>query len=382
MKKRWWAVLLLAALVAALVLLVLYSGPAKDDEVVIGAMMPLTGDNAVFGRALQQGMEIGLAEVNRSGGIGGAPLRIVFEDTQANPQLGLTAFQKLVDANGCQLVLGGMFSAVTLAVAPLAERRGVVLLSPTSSAIELTSAGDFVFRIYPSDTYDGVFAATFARDQLQAERAGVLALQVGSTMAISEVFRDTFSGLGGEVVFSQPHKEGETEFRIQLRQLAATNPDVVFLPSYLNEMARILRQAKELGLSYRILSISTFNDPAILDLAGEAAEGVVFSTPYFDPEAPEDLTRNFVAAFKAAYSNKPNIWAGYGYDAVRVAAAALTSSGQEPEAHLVRDALYELKDFPGVTGNVTFDSNGDVQKDLRMMTVSSGEFTPFEPQID
>jgi branched-chain amino acid transport system substrate-binding protein len=376
MKKPWWAVAVLAVLLATLTLLVLYSGPSPSS-LVIGAMMPLTGDNAVYGRALRQGMQVAVAEINTSGGVNGRPLQLIYEDTQANPQLGVTAFQKLVDVDKCHLVLGGMFSAVTLAVAPLAERSHVVLLSPTSSAVELSTAGDYVFRIYPSDTFDGINAADFSYTTLGARRAAVLPLQVASTVAIAKVFQGRFVSLGGAMVFIETHKEGEVDFRVQLRRLAEAKPDVVFLPSYLNEMARLLRQHKELGMSQRILSISTFNDPAILNLAGDAAEGVIFSTPFFDPAAPDPLTSAFVAAYSSAYRESPNIWAGYGYDAVRVAAKALAGLGARPSGDAIRDALYAIEDFPGVTGNVTFDSNGDVAKDLRMMVVSDGAFKPF-----
>jgi branched-chain amino acid transport system substrate-binding protein len=356
------------------------SRPVEGQEVTVGAMMPLTGDNAVYGKALQQGMLVALDEANKAGKIYGIPLNIIFEDDQANPTLGVSAFNKLIDIDHVPMVLGSMFSNVSLAIAPIGQSKHIVLLSPTSSSVDLTNAGDYFFRIYPSDTYDGQFSADFAFNTLKARKIAIFFAQESSTTAVAKVFANEFTALGGQIVLSEGHKQGDTDFRASLGKIQQAQPDVVFLPSLLNEMALILKQAKELGISTQFLSISTFNDPKILELAGSGAEGVIFSTPFYDPKSSDQLTKAFINAFQQKYGSEPNIWSGYGYDVVRVAVQALREAGKPFLADAIKGALYQIKDFPGVTGTVTFDKNGDVQKPLRMMVVQHGAFAPFVTQ--
>jgi len=375
MSKRALVVLAIAALCIIGIFVVAVFHRSMDKGVTIGAILPLTGDSATYGSTLKRGMDLALEEVNAKGGINGKPLRIVYEDDAGKPTTGVTAFNKLVSADRAPLVIGGMFSAVTLAVAPVAERRKIVLLSPTSSAVELTNAGDYIFRIYPSDTYDGVFLAEFAFNALQARRVAIIYLQVSSVSAVTEVFKKEFESRGGVITVSEAYKEGVTDFRSQISKATKDNPDIVFIPGYLKEMSTLLRQATELGVSARFLSISTFYDPKILQLAGDAANGVMFSSPAFDPKSNSQETLGFVKAYQAKFGGEPDILAAYGYDVVKIAALALgdgTASSDDIKAN-----LYGIKNYPGVTGNTTFDSNGDVTKDLKILKVDDGLFVPY-----
>lgn len=327
---------------------------------------------------MRQGMELALTEVNEQAAARGARrLALHVEDSQGQPVTGVNAFRKLVDFNRTPIVLGAMFSQVTMAIAPIAESRHVVLLSPTSSDVALTTAGDYIFRIYPSDTYDGEFLARYVAEQKDVQRIAVLYLTTSSTTAIATVFSDLVKDEGREIVLLEGHDEGTQDFRTLLQKVQRAEPDAVMLFSYLNEMALILRQAQEMGYRFRFLAISTIFDSKIFELAGDAADGVVFSTAVYDPASDEPLIREFVARFEEAYGAEPNIWSAYGYDAVRVAAAAVWNSDGSPES--IKEALYDIRDFPGVTGTTTFDKNGDVQKALQLMTIRDGEFVPVTP---
>lgn len=377
MNKKAWIGVAVAVLLVLLVvgtLIFLLPSRSRDRALKIGAILPLTGDSATYGTALKKGMDLAL-ELDKQGGIDGRPLTIIYEDDAGKPATGVSAFTKLVSADSVPMVIGAMFSAVTLAIAPVAERDRVVLLSPTSSAVELTKAGDYIFRIYPSDTYDGIFLADFASTSLKARAVATIHLQVASISAITQVFRHEFESRGGRITVSEAYQEGDTDFRSQLLKASRDNPDLIFIPGYLKEMATLLRQAKELGLGARFLTISTFYDPKILELAGNAAEGVLFSPPAFDPKSTSPEMQRFVSAFQSKFGAEPDILAGYGYDAVNVAAVGLGRGGATPDD--IKRNLYGIRDYPGVTGKTTFDSNGDVTKELRMLQVRNGQFTPY-----
>jgi branched-chain amino acid transport system substrate-binding protein len=365
----------LAATLACAVIFVVSCGGPRSNEITIGAIVPLTGDNAVYGTALKKGMDLALDEINGGGGIGKKKLRIVYEDDQANPQKGVTALTKLATVDKVPMVIGAMFSAVTLAIVPIADRQRIVLLSPTSSAVELTHASEFFFRIYPSDAYDGKFLADFAVSKLGAKTASILSIQVASVAEIVKVFKARYQEEGGKVVDEETYQQGETDFRTQLIKIKQSDPDVIFLPGYLREMAIQLTQAGEMRVKKPFLSISTLYDPKIFDLAGSAADGVMFSTPFFDPESRNPIVQHFVGAFAQKCHEKPNIWAAYGYDAVKISALAMQRG--EAKASTIREELHKIKDFPGVTGVTTFDRNGDVIKDLTVLKVVDRRFIPY-----
>jgi len=356
------------------------SQSSQNQPIKIGAIVPLTGDAAGYGTSLKKGMDLAVEEINKHPDSAGKHLNIVFEDDRNLPQAGVSAFNKLVSVDNVPTVLGAMFSAVTLAIAPIAESQKVVLLSPTSSAIELTTAGDYIFRIYPSDSYDGQYLATFANEKLHAKRVAVVTLQAASTTSISQLFKKLFTDSGGTVVLDETYQTGNTDFRAILTKINEQKPDLVFLAGTLNETAGLLRQAKELGVKNTFLGISTLNDPKFLQLAGDAADGVLFSSPVFDPTSQAPEMTNFVSAYRVQYGQDPDILAGYGYDTVNIAALAINQAdkngGVTPDN--IKTALYAIKNYPGVTGKMSFDKNGDVVKDLRIMTVSGGKFVSYQ----
>ncbi len=347
----------------------------KEKETKIGAIMPLTGDNAVYGDALKKGMDLAIEEINSEGGIEGNKLSVLFEDSQAEPQKGVSAFNKLTKVDRVSMIIGAMFSAVTLAIAPVAEREKIVLLSPTSSAVDITNAGDYIFRIYPSDAYDGLFLADFAVNNFKAKTASILYIQVASVSAIVKVFEERFEEYGGIILVKESYAEGAKDFRTQLIKIKQSNPDIIFLPGYLREMAIQLTQSKELGIKKPVLSISTFYDSKIFDLAKDAAEGVIFSTPFFDPEGKNPVVRQFVDNFSKKYGEKPNIWSGYGYDATKISALAIQKGSLQSDR--IKEELYKIKDFPGVTGMTSFDKNGDVLKQLRVLKAVDKTFISY-----
>ena len=375
-KKQVWLVVIVVLLVVVATLVVNKSG-RENDEVTVGAILPLTGDAGSYGVGLKRGMDLALDAINLNDGIKGRDLIIAYEDSQADPAKAVSAFNKLRSVDGVPMVLGAMFSAGTLAIAPIAERSKTVLLSPTASAVELTDAGDYIFRIYPSDTYDGIYLAKYARDKLKAKKIAIVFMQTASISAIVDVFRENFEAAGGQVVVAEAYNEGDVDFRSQLTKAKTLQPDVIFIPGYLKEMANLLRQAKELGVEGPFLSISTFFDPKLIELAGNAAEGVGFSAPAFDPESNLPVIKKFVEAFRSKYGQEPDILAAYGYDVVNIAAKALQLAEDDLPGS-IKSALYSIQGFPGVTGETSFDENGDVKKQLRIMYVKDGQFKAVE----
>lgn len=340
----------------------------------VGAILPLSGDSASYGQPLREGMELALAEVNAEATTSSKALEIVYEDDANLAKNGVMAFKKLVSVDKVPLVIGPMFSAVALAIAPEAQREKVVLLSPSASAVELSAAGDYFFRIYPSDTYDGEFLGKYATNNLRLKSVYIAALNAASTRSVSDVFAKTIREAGGTVLGSDYYAEGTSDFRGIIANIQRLSPQAVFLPGSLREMALFLRQAMELGVKTQFISISTFYDPKIHELAGSAANGVIFSCPAYDATSTSPSVQSFVTAYRRKHDGDPGILAAYGYDVVKIAAKAVRDAA-DGNARDIRSSLSRLRAYSGVTGRMSFDKNGDVQKELQIMTVKNGRFT-------
>jgi branched-chain amino acid transport system substrate-binding protein len=218
--------------------------------------------------------------------------------------------------------------------------------------------------------------ARLAYERLGKRRASVLAVNLDYGVGLMRVFKEAFEGLGGSLPAIEYYDQGATDLRTQLTKIRASAPDCVYLPGYYAEIGLALRQSMELGLRCQFLSCVGFDNPKVLEIAGEAAEGVIFARPYYNPESQDMKIRAFVQDFAKAYGVSPGIYAAHAYDALRILVEAIRSGGYSADG--IKDALYSIRDFPGVTGSTSFDANGDVVKPIQIMQVKNGAFTVYE----
>lgn len=372
--------LLAAAIVAGVcivIVLVQRSGGDKQGTVQFGVLMPLTGDRAAYGAAMRDAILMAQKEINQAGGVLGKELTVNVEDTKSAPREGLNAFEKLTVADGVGLVIGPMSSSEVLAVAPVAEARKVVLFTPSASSPEITAAGDYIFRNVPSDVFEGGLMASFAREKLALSSVAVLQIGNDYGYGVVEAFRKEFERLGGSVLKVEAYPDGTRDFRTPLFGLKETNAEAIYFVGY-KEMGFAVSQARELGLSQQFLSTAIFEDPEILGSAGEAANGLVFSSITFDPSNPSARARRFVAAYSGSTGRQPDGYAASAYDAAHILAEAVKAAGtSNPEK--VKEALYGLPEFDGLIGATKFNKNGDAMLPIRLKQVRDGRFESYAP---
>jgi len=374
MKKIWVGVviLIIAALAVSLIVNQAKRGP---EEIRIGAILPLTGDAAVYGQEMKKGIDLAVEEVNRTGGINGKKITIVYEDDQGQANTAVNSFQKLIFQDKVEAVIGGAISSTAMPIAPIAERNKVVLISPAASSPALTNAGKFIFRVWPSDVFEASEIAKFAYQRINLRKVSIVYVNNDYGKGASEIFKREFEKIGGVVPLIEGYEFGNTDFRATLSKVKETHSEGVYIPGYQKELINILKQAKELGLKVQFLGGVGFNDLEILRLAGDAAEGTIFTAPYYDPKSSDPTIQKFVAEFMAKYGKEPDIFAAHSYDALRVLIEAMKKGGIKGTE--IQKSLIVVKNYPGVTGTITFDSNGDVIKPLRFYTVKGGQFIVY-----
>ena len=347
------------------------------DPIKIGFFMSITGRDASFGEASIRGARLAIEEVNAAGGVLGRPLELVVEDNRSLPGESATAAKKLISRDRVVALIGECSSARTLEAGPVAQAAGVPLITPASTNPKVTQVGDVVFRVCFIDPFQGDVIATFARKKLGLKRAALLIDATSPySVGLGEYFAKTFTALGGEVVVTQRYNGAETDFRAQLTAIRSAQPDSLFLPGYYVAAGLVARQSKQLGLTATLLGGDGFEAPQLLEIGGDALEGVYYST-HFATENTELASRKFVDAFQVRHGAVPNGLSALTYDSVKLVADAIVRAGTTEKAALVR-ALATTKNFPGVTGRTTINAQRDADKDAAIITVKNGRLTFVE----
>lgn len=323
------------------------------NTVKIGVALPLTGDAGNMGQNVKSAIEIAAKEINSNGGIDGKEIELIFEDTRCIPQDAANAGNKLINIDKVPVIIGAYCSGETLAIAPLAEKSKTILFSPGSSSPKITDSGDYIFRDYPSDAYQGKIAAEYIYNNLSKKKVAVLFWQGDWAVGVKSVFVPHFKEIGGTITAEESFDMGAKDLKSQLSKIKETNPDVIYFLSMPAEGIIGLKQAKELGINKPFVGGDTWDDPKIPAEAGNAADGSIFFIPY----AP--LTEDFKAKMKV--QNKNNeiiIGAPNAYDALHIIADIMNKVGTDPTK--IKDELYKVKDYNGVSGTIIIDSNGDI----------------------
>lgn len=344
----------------------------EEKEIKIGAILPLTGGAGKYGEDAKAGIELAVEQKNAAGFINNKRIKVIFEDDQSSPQQSVASFKKLVEVDKVPIVIGGMTSSAALAVAPIAEQNKVVFLSPSASAPALSKAGDYIFRNELSDAYGGVAQAEMTWDKLKIKKVAILYINNDYGVGVEDAFTQTFKKLGGEVVANESFEADTQDFRSQLTRIKQKAPEAIFILAY-KESILILRQIKELGIKTKLLSTPVFEDKEIIEKAGGTAEGVIY-VYYggFNPQSGDNLISKFVDAFRKKYNRDPGYYSALAYDAMNLVILAIEKVGTKSED--IKNFMYQIKDFPGITGKTTFDANGDVTKPVILKTVKNGQF--------
>jgi branched-chain amino acid transport system substrate-binding protein len=362
----------------AAVSLALLAGCGKPA--LVGAIVSRSGAASSYGEQIVRGFDLAVEQINASGGVSGRKIRLIYRDDSTNPEIGLAAVRELVEKEGVSTVLGAVSSTVTLRLAPYCERNHVVLISPSASAPQLTEAGEYVFRTYPSDVLEGTSMADFARD-LGLDRVAVLAVDNEYGASLARAFAERLTASGGSVVASLTFPEGDQQaIASSVAALPGLAPRGVYIPAYVSDLASALKLLRETRLRPIVLGTSVAA-PELIRAAGPAAENLVFPLSDFDPTADSAGVRSFAAAFTARFAVEPDVYAAHAYDTVRVLAMAAAHAGSW-NADDIRDALLGIDNYEGATGRLAFDRKGDVVQYPRLYVVRGGQLVAYDRFVE
>ena len=340
-----------------LIILLLLASCTKTPEVItIGFMGPLSGDAASYGQSVQRGVDLAKKDMALRN------VAVVYEDSKCDGKDAATAIHKLIALNNVQAIIGEVCSGATLAAAPIVNENSVVLISSASTSPDLTPAGDYILRVIPSDALQGAFGAKLVKEKGYKTLA-VLYSNEEYGVGFNKVLVEEFEKLGGNIVAQEAVERGNTDLRSSVTKIKNAKPEAVYLIANSPDTATAaLKQLRELGVQAQLFGSEAFKDSAIIKAAGDAAEGLVFTS--VSSGSPE-----FVESYMIEYGVPPGPFAAQGYDAFKALALAI-KSGAETGVE-IKEALKNVE-FEGVSGSIKFDEHGDIAGNYEVYIVKEG----------
>jgi branched-chain amino acid transport system substrate-binding protein len=337
----------------------------ENDTVAIGAVFPLSGSVAFYGTESRDGALLAIDEINAAGGLLGKKLTLIPEDDEGDASKSLNAFTKLTSRDKVSYVLGSSTSGATMSMTIPAQQAKVILISPSATNVDVTRAGDYIFRACFIDPFQGVVGADFSYDTLNARRAAVL-YDAGAdyNTGLAEAFKAQFKKNGGELVADEAYQSGDVDFNAQVTRIRAANPDVIYLPNYYNDVALQAKQLRAQGINAPLLGGDGWD--SLVDNAGDEVLNGFWSSG-FAADTTDPRGQTFVKAFSAKYNRPASQFAALGYDTMMLVIDGIKAAGTFDTAE-VKTAMAKLNG-PYVTGNIRFDSNRDPIKGAAILEI-------------
>jgi branched-chain amino acid transport system substrate-binding protein len=366
------ATLLLAFLLSTTGMTVL----SHAKEIRIGLITPLSGDVKTFGESVRNSFLIAVEEANAKGGVAGMKVIPIVQDDRNDPTEAANAANLLVNQHRVKAIVGSVTSKTTIPVSDIVQSAKIPTISPTATNPKVTVADGkrkgYMFRACFIDPFQGTVMAKFSRETLNGKSAAVLYDASNDySKGIAEVFRDAFRSQGGKVAAFDSYGKDDVDFSALLTKVKSSGADILFLPDYYNKVGLIARQAREKGISARLVGPDGWDSPDLVKIAGSAIEGGYFSNHY----SPDDR-RPEVAAWVKKYREKhhqvPDALGTLAYDATNLLFEAIRKAGSD-DPKKIRDALASIRGFKAVTGMSTLDGNGDMIKSAAILKIEGGK---------
>ncbi|NPV78080.1 MAG: ABC transporter substrate-binding protein [Anaerolineae bacterium] len=346
--------------------------PASTEPIKIAMLVPLSGPVPTFGVSTRDGGMLAVEEWNAKGGVLGRKIEAVVEDSQCTPDPAVNAANKVIDTDKVKYIVGETCSSASIPVSEIAEEKGIVQISPTSTNPTVTTKADgtakkFVFRACFIDPFQGLAMAKFATEK--GYKTAFIMLDQGNdyVRGLAEAFEKSFTELGGKIVGKETYTSQDTDFSAILTKVAESKAEVLYLPDYYNIVNLVGAQAKEKGVTAVMMGGDGW-DSADLDL--KAADGGFFSNHY-SPEDTRPIVQDWVKNYNAKFGSTPDALATLAYDATNILLASIEKAGVDDPVK-VAEAMASIE-WEGVSGKITFDEQHNPIKSAAVLQVKDGK---------
>ncbi|RPF43211.1 amino acid/amide ABC transporter substrate-binding protein (HAAT family) [Hydrogenoanaerobacterium saccharovorans] len=350
------------------------SAPATSGVVKIAVAGPMTGDNAEYGKGFLNAAEMKAEEWNKEGGVLGKKVEIVAFDDKNSGEEAASIAQKIVSDKEIVGVIGHFASGVCMVAAPTYEENKVIEISPSASHPDYSGIGDYIYRNNTVISVEAAAGLDIAVNDLGKKNIGIISIKTDwgtSTSAVVKGLIEEKAADGVKLVAHEEVMEGSDDYSPAITKLKAAGADVVICVGMYSLVAPVAKQYKQVDPAIEIVGFSNSYSQQLLELGGEAVEGVRFPVIFFSGSSDPKI-KTYVDTFTEKYGTAPSALTSQAYDSVGMLLEAIKTAGTT-ETDKVREALQNI-DYPGVTGQTKFDEIGDVQKAFVKVTVKDGQF--------
>jgi branched-chain amino acid transport system substrate-binding protein len=338
----------------------LFSGIAFSDTIKIGVMGPMTGAWASEGREMKKVVTLLADDLNQKGGLLGQKVEVICEDDGGDPRTASLAANRLA-MKGIVAVIGTYGSSITEATQNIYNEEKIIQIANGSTAIRLSEKGfPYFFRTCPRDDEQGRIAAHTIK-KYGYKNVAILHDNTTYAKGLAQETKMFLEKSGLNIIFFDALTPGEQDYNAILTKLKSAKPDVVFFTGYYPEAGLLLRQKKEMNWNVPFIGGDATNHPDLVKIAGKDSSDEFC---FLSPPLPKDLTSNEAKSFLESYTQKygepPNsiysVLAGDGFRIITAAIKAVRSTSAKNVAEYLHK---NIKDFPGLTGKISFDEKGD-----------------------
>lgn len=347
----------------------------NKDPIRIGLSTPITGSQAENGVGTRTAVEIAVEEINAAGGINGRPVELVIQDSKSDNTQAAQIATMFTEDETILAEIGDFASGACMAAAPIYEDAGMVQLSPTASNPDYTLLGEYMFSIFGKTTDEGKFIADYLlKKYMQAENVAVIYVNSDWGVEAYDILSGYCEENGVNIVAAETFFEGEKDFNAILTKVRQTNPDTVMLMMGYDSGAVVIKQIRQMDWDVQVAISGLAYSEQLITLAGEDCEGVLSEIGFVIDEANPELMA-FATEFESRAGFAPNMMMTCAYDAMNMLAQAIENCGDNVTRSAIRDELYNLEGFVGLTGPKDF--NGDrtiTQRNFKIVTIENGEW--------
>ena len=354
-------------------------GGKSEKDIKIGLLNEMTGGNATIGTAAANGAKMAIKEINAKGGVLGKQLKAVSADNKSEPAEAANAMTKLLMQDNVVAVTGTFSSSNAIAAASVAEsaKKPYLIAGATNPKVTVDpktqKVKKYIYRVCFIDPFQGTVAANFASNNLKAKKAAMLIDNSSDySKGLGEFFQAAFVKAGGTVVANEAYLQKDTDFKATLTKIKAQGADVLFVPGYYEEVGKIVKQAREMGLTMPIVGADGWDSPKLAEIAGEKALNNTFFTNHYSVDDPSEAGKAFVANYTKEFGQKPEALAVLGYDAVYVLVDAIKRANST-DADKIIAALSDTKNFKAVSGITTINASHDADKSAVIIEMKDGK---------
>lgn len=356
------------------------AAPSTGGTIKIGGGFALTGDESALDLPAANGAKLALKEINAAGGVNGSQIDLIIHDSQYKMDVTAQICKQFVEQDQVSAVIGFTDTDSVLACGPVIQKAGLPFITAGATSPKIPAqVGDKAYLACFGDNVQAAVGAEYGASKFGKNAYLLWDKGIEYTTLLAGYFKDRFVGNGGTIVLEDQYDDKATDFSGQIAKIKALpqQPDFYFISAMPYNVGPVVKQFRDAGLTGPIVGGDGYDTPDIVSVAGAASDNVFFTThALMDAQGGTEGIKKFIAAYNKEYGHDPeNAFAALGYDTMYLMADAIKRAGSTDPAALLK-AIQETKDFPGITGKISFPDGAHVpQKGVTVIAIKDGKFT-------